>query len=266
MNKTFYFLAGMPRSGSTVLASILTQNPEIYVTPTSPLLDLLYLNEQAWRKLPSVIANPIPEQLESISHAIINSCWQHINRPIIIDKHRAWGRNLPAISNIFGTPPKLIVTVRDIPSVIASFMTLLRNSSQPLTYIDKILISKNLQLTDDNRADVLWKDFIQDPWDSFRTAWTTDKSAIHLVSYDHLISNKQAVIDGIYDFLELPRYTHNFQHIENPNVDSDLAAWGLENLHTIRPKLAKTAQDPRTILGDQIYEKYANMKLEFWND
>ena len=52
--KTYHFLAGLPRSGSTVLASILNQNPEVYVTPTSPMLDLLVKNQDNFWELPSV--------------------------------------------------------------------------------------------------------------------------------------------------------------------------------------------------------------------
>lgn len=264
--KQYYFLAGIPRSGSTVLASILNQNPDFYATPTSPLLDLLYLNEQAWSNLPSVIANPIPIQRESISKAIIKSCWEHIDRPIIIDKHRAWGRNIRTIEKIFEIRPKLIITVRDIPSVIASFIELLRASSQSITYIDQILVDRNLSLTDVNRADVIWNDFVQDPWDSFKTAWNTDKNSIHLVDYDSLVNNQQEVINGVYKFLEVPKFTHNFNAIENSHADDDLMAWGLENLHTIRPTLKKTSKSPRVVLGDQIYKKYTKMNLEFWRD
>lgn len=264
--KTFYFLAGLPRSGSTVLASILNQNPHMYVTPTSPLLDLLYLNEQAWRELPSVKANTVPEQLEAISEAIIEGCWQHIPQNIIIDKHRAWGRNLNTIKYIFKQEPKLIITVRDIPSIIASFMTLLRKSNQNPHYIDKILIERNLKLSDMDRADVLWNYFIHDPYDSFRTAYKTNKNSLLLVDYDDLVNKKSEIIKQVYEFLNLPNYTHDYNNIENVTQDDDLLAWGLENLHTIRPNLNKVSKSPREILGDEIYYKYYNMNLEFWNE
>lgn len=262
--KQYYFLAGIPRSGSTVLASILNQNPQLYATPTSPMLDLLYLNEQAWRKMPSVIANPIYEQLPAISQAIISGCWQHVPQSHIIDKHRAWGRNTQTIRAIFGIDPKLIVTVRDIPSVLASFIRLLRESSQRVTYIDRILIERNIPVNDTNRVDVLWNDFVQDPWDSFKTAWERDRGVLHLVDYDDLTTNRESAIRKVYDFLGLPHFDHNYECIDNPHSDDDLLAWGLENLHTIRRQLSKTASSPREVLGNRIYEKYASMGLEFW--
>ena len=38
MNKKYYFMGGLPRSGSTLLSSILNQNPRFYSGPSSPVL------------------------------------------------------------------------------------------------------------------------------------------------------------------------------------------------------------------------------------
>ena len=46
MNKTFYFMAGLPRSGSTLLSSILNQNPRFYSGPSSPVLGAMFAVEQ----------------------------------------------------------------------------------------------------------------------------------------------------------------------------------------------------------------------------
>lgn len=257
-------MSGVPRSGSTLLCSILNQNPTMYATPTSPLLDLLYLNEQEWRNNPSVIANPISDQLVNISESIINGCWEHVNQNIIVDKHRAWGRNLPTIQKIFGIKPKVIITVRDIPSIIASFMRLLRESTQQPNYIDAILKDRKKFLTDANRADLLWKEYIFDTWDSFKTAYEYDSSSLLLVDYDDLVSNPDEQLQRVYQFLELPYYQHDYNAIENESSDDDLMAWGLENLHTIRPNLGKTCRTPSEVLGESIFNKYNNMNLEFW--
>jgi len=44
--KTFYFMAGLPRSGSTLLSSILNQNPRFYSGPSSPVLGAMYAVEE----------------------------------------------------------------------------------------------------------------------------------------------------------------------------------------------------------------------------
>ena len=40
MNK-FNLIAGMPRSGSTLLCNLLNMNPEVHATATSPVMDVI---------------------------------------------------------------------------------------------------------------------------------------------------------------------------------------------------------------------------------
>lgn len=90
--KTYHFLSGLPRSGSTVLASILNQNPEVYVTPTSPMLNVAVKMQEAWRDDPTVKANYFEEQINDLTKAILPAFWKHRPEPIIIDKGRGFTR------------------------------------------------------------------------------------------------------------------------------------------------------------------------------
>ena len=265
ITKQFSFMSGLPRSGSTLLCNILNQNEQIFATHTSPLLDLLYLNEVEWRNTPSVIASGHDQdQLIRLSRAIINGCWEHIDRPYICDKHRANIRNIPVLEHIMGQKPKIIATVRDIPSIIASFFTLLRNTTASPNYIDSMLTERGMFRTDPNRAEILWNEFIFNTWESLKIGFGYDKSCILLVEYDDLVSDPGTQMDRIYDFLEMDHYAHDFNNIQNHSKDDDLTAWGIENLHTIRPVLQKISNPAIDILGDAIYNRYKNMNLEFW--
>ena len=42
MDKTFYFMAGLPRAGSTLLSTLLNQNPRFYSGPSSPVLGAMF--------------------------------------------------------------------------------------------------------------------------------------------------------------------------------------------------------------------------------
>ena len=55
--KNIYFLAGLPRSGSTVLAAILNQHPSVHATSTSGLLDILVGTLTAWNSSQTVRAS-----------------------------------------------------------------------------------------------------------------------------------------------------------------------------------------------------------------
>ena len=41
--KKFYFMAGLPRAGSTLLSTLLNQNPRLYSGPSSPVLGAMYV-------------------------------------------------------------------------------------------------------------------------------------------------------------------------------------------------------------------------------
>ena len=263
IEKQFFFLAGLPRTGSTVLASILNQNPKIYVTPTSPLETLLRKNDNAWHETPSVIANLFPEQLKNISDAIINGCWEHIDKPIIIDKHRVWSSKIPQIKLGFGQA-KIIVTTRDIPSILASFIRIDRNLPVGIGGIDQGLIKEGMWLNDINRTNIMWNTYIKKTWLSFKTGYENDLDCLHIVEYDDLCSKKEEVIKGIYNFLELPYYKHDLENIVNVTPENDEESYGLVGLHNINATLEKTSSDPKDILGESLYNKYKNMNLEFW--
>ena len=49
--KQFFFLAGMQRSGATVLSAILNQNPDVWVSPASPLYRMMSTQIQSYNEL-----------------------------------------------------------------------------------------------------------------------------------------------------------------------------------------------------------------------
>ena len=60
--KKLYFLSGLPRSGSTVLAGILNQHPDVHASSTSGLLDMLVGTLRAWSSSLSVKASTMDNE------------------------------------------------------------------------------------------------------------------------------------------------------------------------------------------------------------
>lgn len=259
--KKFYFLSGLPRSGSTVLASILNQNPSVYVTPTSPMLDLLIANQDTWHKTPSVIANPDPEQLTNITRAMINSCWAHRPESIIIDKNRGWGKNMPASTILFGKEIKMIATVRDLPSIMASWLTLIKNN--PQSHMRQSLASKGYDYTDENILGEMWFNMVKDCVEGLQQAKQDAVDRLLLVDYDNLVTNPTQVLQEITRFLELPTHNYDVNNINSEYNDDDLSAWGLDGMHRVRSTLVKTAKDPREILGVEMYNRFVELEKQY---
>lgn len=256
--KTFHFLSGLPRSGSTVLSAILNQNPEVYVTPTSPLLDQLIVNQDIWHGLQTVKANPIPEQLTNITRRMINGMWQHIPQQIIIDKNRGWGKNMPASEILFNKKIKMVATTRDLPSIMASWLSLIRKNNN--NKIDEEIKQRGYPVNDMNRMAIMWYDMVRDCVESLEQAKIDAGDRLLIVDYDDLMNFPKETIEGVEIFLDLPHHTYDFENIVSLTNDDDLSAWGLEGMHTIRPILEKTAKDPKEILGEELYQMFVELE------
>lgn len=267
MEKQFYLLGGLPRSGSTVLASLLAQNPDIYTSPNSPLVNALNNVHHNLGKTEQAQAFLQPTQHMDVLRYMILGFYAFTSKPVIIDKSRSWPHphNLALIQEVLQESVKLIATVRDLPSVLASFLRKVHEHPESVSFIDQSLRQQRKLCTDEARANLLFS-----PDGTVYEAWYTLKQAfdegwgnrIHLVEYDDLVASPEATLQGIYDFLELPAFTHDFAHIQNLTPEDD-RVYNLPGLHTVRPQLQKTAPDPQMVLGQSLYERYQAVP-HFW--
>lgn len=261
IEKTFHFLSGLPRSGSTVLASLLNQNPEVFATPTSPLLDQLIINQNTWNGLLETKANPVPEQLDNLTRRLINAMWQHIPQQIIIDKNRGWGKNMPASTILFKKEIKMIATTRDLPSIMASWLILLKKN--PNSLMRTRLTEMGFEYNDENIMGEMWFNMVKDCMEALKQSKIDAGNRLLLVNYDELISNPEQTMKNIEQFLDLPKHTYDFNNIKNDTSDDDLTAWGLQGMHQIRPKLSKTALDPKIVLGEELYNRFVELEKQY---
>jgi sulfotransferase len=153
--KKFFYLAGLPRTGSTVLGEILNQNENIHVSPASPLSELVSEVLANWRMNTVILkAYKHPDQLPNVWRGIREGLYQHRAEPCIIDKSWAWHMNdaIDTARDILGEEMKVICTVDDIADCLASFIMLIRSSPDYVSYIDDYLRNQRLELNDANRC------------------------------------------------------------------------------------------------------------------
>lgn len=261
MEKTYHFLSGLPRSGSTVIASILNQHPDVYVTPTSPMLNVAVKMQEAWRNDPTVKANYFDEQINNLTKAILPAFWQHRPEPIIIDKGRGWAKNMPNASALFGKKIKAVVVERDLPSIMSSWLTLIRK--QENCYVDKVLTQRGYPVTDENRLGEMWFNMVKDCMEGSYQIRKEASDQIIIVKYDELIEDATYTLKRIGNFLELPEYTYDFNNIINDTIDDDAVAWGFDGLHTIRGSLTKTSRPAEEILGTMLYNRFIEIEKQY---
>ena len=130
MEKSIHFMSGSPRSGSSLICNILCQNPRFYASPTSGLVDVLYQTRNHWHTLISHKANPCQQKLNHVLAATMTAYYADIDRPVIIDRSRGWLPHVELAEFLLGRKAKVLVPVRPILDILASFELLYRETGK----------------------------------------------------------------------------------------------------------------------------------------
>lgn len=218
MSKKYIFLAGMPRSGSTLLTSILNQNPDVFASSSSPVCNTLYWSHRLWHDQIALKANPNPTAAQAVLSSIIPSFYSTRSEPIIIDKAFNWGtpENLSVLINALGYTPKFIVMDRPIDEVLNSYHKMLAKSPQFVGDIQTDHIDWAVMSHDNLLAQIPEQCFV--------------------VSYERLCNDTVKLLAEFYAFIEEPNYLHDLSYIVNTCTDDD-SVWGLTDMHKIRPTI-----------------------------
>ena len=265
MNKTYYFMAGLPRSGSTLLKSILNQNPELHTEPISPVLELTHYTNKYFEDSEQYLGYPKPKSAHKVISSILEDYYDEIEKPFIIDHCRACSNNIQMLKTFITQTPKIICPVRNITEILTSFITMIHRNSGQVSFIDQHLIDKGLSIDDDNRCHYLMSEdgiVEQALWaQSQAFIRGDDKKHLCIVEYNDLTERPEETMKKIYEFLELDYYSHDFEHIENTHREID-DQWHLKDMHHVRKKLEKKSKNPQDILSADILNRYSN--LEYW--
>lgn len=261
--KTIHFLSGLPRSGSTVISSILNQNPSVYVTPTSPMLNVAVKMQEAWATDPTVKANynHLEPQINNLTKAMLPAFWEHRPEPIIIDKGRGWAKNMLNVNQLFGKQIKVLVITRNLPSIMASWLTIIKR--QKNCFVDSQIVSMGQPVSDSNRLAIMWFNMVKDCMEGLKQIRQDVPDQILEIDYDDFVDRPLAHLLSIECFLGLPQWQYDLNNIVNDTIDDDLVAWGFDGLHSIRPVLANTAPNARYILGDEMYNHFIELEKQY---
>lgn len=265
MNKTYHFLAGLPRSGSTVLSAILNQNPDVYVSPQTDLIALLYKLESEIPNLESFKAGLLFSGYDNVMKSIPDNFYADIKKPVVIDKNRGWGTpyNFENLSPYLNPTGKVILTMRPILEVIASFVSLAKNTQKAtnhLPYFSKDLWVSSYREETDAIADSLMiaNGEIDRAIFSIANLLENHRDRAYVVWLNDLVESPQSTLNGVYDFLELDRYEHNFQNIQEVDKHNDWSGYQVLGLHDVSAKLSKSKTKTEDHLSDYVVQKYGN--------
>ena len=261
--RKFYYIGGLPRSGSTLLTNIIMQNPKFTSTATSSLLDFMLQIRDNWQKLESHKTYPDGQDKWGVIRAIMQN-YHNTDKEVIFDKNRGWSSHIEFIEKVTNRPVRIIACVRNLEDICSSFEKLFRKNR-----VDGEIhgeFSNPQMKTIDGRVGVWTSDegVIGRPYVSLLdTIQRGLGDRILFFPYEDWTSNPDIWFRKLYDFIGEGYYQHDFNNIEQIIRENDAGyGWG-EDLHEIKKgRLIPSTSDAGQIIGSQWIQKLHD--TEFW--
>lgn len=238
-------MSGLPRTGSTVLSAILSQNPKIHSGTASPVCPAMWdltlgFSQSSIEEMS--VANRPNFQAELIGN-VPHLYYKDVNKPFIVDKSRDWlhPRNMRMIRNHINPDPKVLVLLRDKEAIIDSFTRVWKENGVTggeLKYLIEDATWKVTYYCEEIIPTVKASQDIIKGNNVYRGDPVSDNENFLFIEYDKFMEDPSETLNSIYRFFKLEPYEHDFGNISPAEVENDSAigsAW--RNLHTVRPIL-----------------------------
>lgn len=254
--KKYHFIGGLPRSGTTLLSTILKQNPKFEASISGPLA----------RYVRAVITESStqggyrfecpPEKRKKLINGLFENYYDDPEKEVAFNTNRGWGLLLPTVKDLYPNS-KLILCVRDIGWVLDSFEVLQRKN--PYTFTS--MFSQEENATVYTRCETLLRPdrTLGFAYNVVKQSITSEhKNSIMIVEYDQLAKNPELVMRKLYGFINEPYFKHDFNDVESSydEFDEDVQ---LPGLHTTRKKVEFIQR--QTILPPDVWGHVKGMEV-----
>jgi sulfotransferase len=255
----FHFISGLPRSGSTLLAALLKQNPRFHAGMSGPVGGMLstLLGEMSGRNEFSVFIEDA--QRKRILRGVVDHYYADQKSEVIFDTNRVWCSKLPALKELF-PDSRVIACVRDVAWVIDSIERLVRKNAFSPSSIFNFQPGGTVY----TRANgVSGPDgMVGFAFDALKEAFYGEETErLLLVQYETLVTKPKKALDAIYDFIGEPGFAHDFKKVSYDATEFDLKA-GTPGLHHVRAEVKAVAR--ASILPPDLFHRFENDA--FWRD
>lgn len=261
MDARIHFIAGLPRSGSTLLAALLRQNPRFRAGMTSPVGPLFNACLNAMGADNEFAVFFKDEQKRSILAGIFENYYRHLETPeVVFDTNRMWTSRVSAVRQLFPAA-RMICCVRNPAWVMDSIERLIRKNAFD---VSRLFNTPQERSTVYTRADALLHPnrMIGFAWSALKEAYySADSDMMLLVDYDLLASRPGEVMALIYRFIGEEPFEHDFENVEYEAEDFDLQLLA-KGLHTVRGRVELKPRTP--VLPPDLFKRFQD--LTFWQD
>lgn len=258
--KKYHFISGLPRSGSTLLSSILKQNPRFSAGISDPLHSYIHSIIRDTNTAVGMDAAVPIEKRKELIYGLFENFYKHDNQ-VCFNTNRAWSADTSLLKDLF-PDFKMIVCVRDVAWILDSFEQL--NSKNPYT-IKPLYHHQELGNVHD-RCRILMGEipnfagYVHGPLINVQQSmFSNEVNQICYIEYDTLVKYPKESMQQIYQFLGEPWFEHDFDNVEDSYDEFDDQA-KIKDLHTVRKKVEY--RERRSILPGELWDRYSPMS--FW--
>ena len=270
--RRYAFMAGLPRTGTNALAAVLSQNPAMYLSPQSELAEQMLTIERTAQGCEDYQLGTMRSNHDALLAGALGAFYADNPADLIIDKSRRRGTPylLNMLTRVTGEPPKVLCPVRPLAEVVASFVA--KAQQNPDTnFIDRSMRSEEFMPMYRKPIDDARVDWLLSPGGMLDLSMLSVYAAhhpetrhhFHVFTYADLTSEPGKTLDGIYDFLGVDRFAHDFGAVPAVAETESGRLLGVPDFHAVRPTLAAASPDPASVLSDYGLERCA--LEDFWN-
>jgi sulfotransferase len=254
MDNGIHFIAGLPRSGSTLLAGILRQNPRFHAAMTSPVGAMYMALESSMSRRNEAAVFIEDEQRRDVLKGLFANYYAGIHKEkLVFDTNRAWCTKLPALTQLF-PQARVICCVRDVSWIMDSIERLVRKNAFELSGMFGFEPG-NTVFNRINRI-ASGDGMVGYALDALKEAFFSEQAGkLILVEYQALTRAPETTLKLIYAQLGEPPFKHDFDNVEYTADNFDLAL-GTRGLHTVRRKVEWIERD--SVLPPELFHRFAN--------
>jgi sulfotransferase len=255
----FHFISGLPRSGSTLLAGLLKQNPAFHAAMSSPVANLMGSCLEQIGAGGEFFTFFDEQKRKDMCHAMFEAYYRDVDQPVIFDTNRVWTARTHQLVELYDNF-KMICCVRDPAWVMDSFERIYRKN--PFEY--SRMFNPQTRQTVYSRCESLINadGTVGSAWTALKEAFYGDHSKrLLLIDYDLLTQHPSRTMALLYQFLDLPTFEHDFNNVDYQANEFDQKL-GVKGLHSVKQKVEFNPR--RSILPPDLFQKYSEMA--FWQD
>jgi sulfotransferase len=254
MNRKIHFISGLPRSGSTLLAGILLQNPRFHAGMSSPVGSMYRALEESMSRKNEAAIFITDQQRKRVLRDLFSSYYDEMaDKEVIFDTNRLWCTKLPALSQLF-PEARVVCCVRSIGWIVDSIERLARQNAFELSG----MFGFDSGSTVYSRVNSIAKSsgLVGYALDALREAYFGEEAGrLMLLEYEDLCKSPHAAMERLYDFIGEPPFKHDFNNVEYEADNFDLQL-GAKGLHRIRRKVEWVER--QTILPPDLFQRFQN--------